>query len=254
MNPEELLAFAEALADVADGITAGAFRAGLRVRTKADGTWVTDVDEQVEAELATRIRERYPDHAVFGEEHGTVGNDETVTWVIDPIDGTSNFVRGNPVFATLVAVQVDGVEQAGVVSAPALGSRWRAGRGLGAWQDDRRISVSVVDRLADAEVSTGDLRYLQDAGVGEPVRGLFADASRQRGYGDFWQHCLVASGSTDIALDADVKRWDLAAVRILVEEAGGRFTTFDGRPSSDGPTALSTNGLLHDEVLGRLAV
>ncbi|MEX0705273.1 MAG: inositol monophosphatase family protein, partial [Nitriliruptoraceae bacterium] len=116
MSPEDLLAFAEGLADVADRITTTAFRAGLEVRTKADGSWVTDADEHVETELSARIRDQFPDHVVFGEEHGTVGSGPAVTWVIDPIDGTSNFVRGNPVFATLIAVQVDGVEQCGVVS------------------------------------------------------------------------------------------------------------------------------------------
>jgi histidinol-phosphatase len=249
VTPVGLRDAAAALADVADEITLGAFRGRLTVRTKSDGSWVTEIDTEVERTLRAQIRRRFPDHAVLGEEDGRSGPDDAPTWIIDPIDGTTNFVRGNPIFATLIAVQIDGDEVAAVVSAPALGSRWDAARGSGARQDARTIRVSEVDRLADAEVAFGGLGYLADLGLGSVVDTLVARTARQRGYGDFWQHCLVASGSTDLAIEADVNLWDLAAVKLVVEEAGGRFTSLDGRRTASGGSAISTNGLLHDDVL-----
>jgi histidinol-phosphatase len=238
------------LADRADRLTLAAFRGHLDVRTKADGTWVTEVDETVERTLREAIWERFPDHAVLGEEDGRRGPDDAPTWVIDPIDGTTNFVRGNPIFATLIAVQVDGDEVAGVVSAPALTTRWDGVVGGPARQDGRRIEVSGVDRLDDAEVAFGGLDVFAAEGRLDLVTELAGRAARIRGYGDFWNHCLVAAGSTDVAVEAEVKVWDLAAVKVVVEAAGGRFTDLSGVRTAAGGSAVSSNGRLHDEVVG----
>lgn len=253
MSGEELRDIALELADLADDRTLPAFRGQLDVRTKPDGSWVTEVDEDVERTLRTAIHDRFPDHAVLGEEDGRDGPDDAPTWIIDPIDGTTNFVRGNPVFATLIAVQIDGEEVAGVVSAPALGTRFDAVAGGQARQDGRTIHVSEVADLPDAEVAFGGLSYFADAGYGEVVGELAARTGRQRGYGDFWQHCLVAAGSTDVAVEAEVNLWDLAAVKVVVEAAGGRFTDLTGCRTADGGSALSSNGALHAEVLALFA-
>ncbi len=250
----ELLVAAHELADLADARTMAAFRGHLDVRTKADGTWVTEVDQGVERALRAAIRERFPGHAVLGEEDGLDGPADAPRWVIDPIDGTTNFVKGNPIFATLIGVQVDGVDVVGVASAPALGTRFDGIRGGAAHQDGRAIRVSDITRLADAEVSFGGLDHFQDVGRFDAIRSLASSTARQRGYGDFWQHCLVAAGGTDIALEAVVKLWDVSAIRAIVEAAGGRFSTLTGEPTADGGDALSTNGHLHDEVVDLLAV
>ncbi len=252
MNAAELRAFTHELADAADAISLPAFRDGVSVRTKNDGTWVTDADTGIEQRLGELIRARLPDHAVFGEETGRVGPDDAPTWVIDPIDGTTNFVKGNPIFATLIAVRVDEQEVAAVVSAPALGTRWDAASGQGARCNGRAIQVSDIDDLGDAEVAFGGLGWFEQLGWGDALRRIVGATRRQRGYGDFWQHCLVAQGSTDVALEATVNLWDLAAVKLVVEEAGGRFTSFDGVATADGGNAVSSNGHLHPSVLGLL--
>lgn len=241
---------AHEFADIADAITMSTFRHHLEVRTKADGSWVTQVDEDVERALRHAIFERFPDHAVLGEENGRQGPADAPTWVLDPIDGTTNFVKRNPIFATLIAVQVAGQEVAGVVSAPALTTRWDGIEGGPAHQDGRVVTVSAVDRIEDAEVAFGGLDTFVEAALMPLVTDLSGRAARVRGYGDFWQHCLVAAGSTDVAIEAEVKVWDLAAVKLVVEAAGGRFTDLSGRRTAAGGSALSTNGRLHDEVLG----
>lgn len=243
---------AHEFADLADDLTMSAFRRDMVVRTKSDGSWVTAVDENVESTLRTAITRRFPSHAVLGEETGRRGAADAPTWVIDPIDGTTNFVKGNPVFATLIAVQVDGEEVAGVVSAPALSTRWDGLRGGPARQGGTPIHVSDTDRLEDAEVALGGLELFASEGRLPLVEAIATRARRVRGYGDFWQHCLVASGSTDAAMEAEVKMWDLAAVKIVVEAAGGRFTDLTGVRTAAGGSALSSNGALHTEVL-RLA-
>jgi histidinol-phosphatase len=237
-------------ADIADALTMSAFRHYLEVRTKADGSWVTQVDEDVERALRRAILERFPDHAVLGEENGRQGPVGAPTWVLDPIDGTTNFVKRNPIFATLIAVQVAGQEVAGVVSAPALATRWDGIEAGPAHQDGRVVTVSKVDRVEDAEVAFGGLELFVEAERMPLVAQLSGRAGRVRGYGDFWQHCLVAAGSTDVAIEAEVKVWDLAAVKLVVEAAGGRFTDLSGRRTAAGGSALSSNGRLHDEVLG----
>jgi histidinol-phosphatase len=256
-----LVRFAHELADLADAVTLPGFRsrfapgaeAEAEVERKADGTAVTAYDRDAERAVRAAIRQRHPGHAVLGEEDGLEGPDDAPRWIVDPIDGTTNFVTGNPVWATLIALQVDGVEVAGVVSAPALGSRWDGVRGGPAHQDGRPIRVSEVGALAEAQVSFGGLAYFAEKGVAGAVRQLTERTRRQRGFGDFWQHCLVAAGSCEIAVEAEVSLWDLAAVKVVVEAAGGRFTDLEGAVTADGGSALSTNGVLHDEVLAMLA-
>lgn len=241
-------------ADIADQITLSAFRSHSAVSTKSDGSWVTASDVTTEQRLRTAVMHAFPEHSVLGEEDGiTMGDPEAPLWVIDPIDGTANFVSGNPIFATLIAVLVNGEEVASVISAPALTTRYDAVRGIGSRQDGRIITVSNTATLAQAEVSFGGLHYFAATKQQPLVDALVAQSRRTRGYGDFWQHCLVASGSADIAIDAEAKFWDLAAVKLLVEAAGGRFSALDGIQHANGGSGLSTNGLLHDAVLALAA-
>lgn len=249
---ESLRTFAHELADIADALTLPAFRDGVGVEHKDDGTEVTATDREVERRLRRAIRDRFPYHAVLGEEDGLDGPGDAPRWIIDPIDGTRNFVKGNPVFATLIALQRDGEEVLGVVSAPALTSRWDGIAGGPARQDGSEIRVSETTVLADAEVCFGGLGYFVTAGQGDFVTRLATRTARQRGFGDFWQHCLVASGASDAALEAAVSLWDLAAVKAVVEAAGGRFTSLGGDPTADGGSAVSSNGHLHDAVLALL--
>jgi histidinol-phosphatase len=244
------------LADEADALTMERFGAlDLRIETKPDLTPVTDADRGAEETLRATLSAHRPDDALLGEEFGGTAVFAGRQWVLDPIDGTKNFVRGVPVWATLIALLVDGVPQVGAVSAPALGRRWWAGAGSGAFTSfggkSRRISVSGVDELGSASLSFSDLNTGWDDG-----RAKFLDLNdavwRVRGYGDFWSYCLVAEGAVDIAAEPEVKLWDLAALDILVREAGGRFTSVDGSPGPHGGSAVATNGLLHDRVLARL--
>jgi histidinol-phosphatase len=251
-----LARFAHHLADLADAITLPGFvdrfapgAQGGDVERKADGTAVTAFDRDSERAIRAAVAERFPGHAFLGEEDGLVGDPDAPRWIVDPIDGTTNFVTGNPVWATSIALQVDGVEEVGVVSAPALGSRWDGVRGGVAHQDGRVIRVSDTATLADAQVTFGGLAYFGDQQLEGAVTALTAATRRQRGFGDFWQHCLVAAGACDIAVEAEVNLWDLAAVKVVVEAAGGRFTDLDGRVTADGGSAIATNGRLHDEVL-----
>lgn len=247
----DALAFAHELADRADELTrAGAGEHGPQVADrKDDGSWVTAVDREVEARLRSLIVDRYPDHAVLGEEDGRTGPPDAPTWVLDPIDGTTNFVRGNPIWATLIGLQIGGEDVLGVVSAPALGHRWDGLVGHGARRDGVPIAVSDVDDLSAAEVSFGGLDVFVRHGRWEGVTGLSGVADRVRGYGDFWGHCLVASGSTDVTVEASLSLWDLCAVRALVLAAGGRCTSLDGEETSGGGHVLSSNGVLHDRAL-----
>ena len=253
MITDDVLALARELADVADGLTLASFGREPKVRHKADGTEVTAVDIAVEVTLRERILAAFPDHRVLGEEDGwgdapTVDRYTRPVWTIDPIDGTTNFVKGNPIFATLIACSVAGEEQVGVVSAPALGSRWEGVVGQGARQDGRPISVSRVDTLAEAEVAIGSFSDIEQRLPGLLAR-VATSTKRQRGYGDFWSYCLLASGSTDVVIEAQLNPWDLAAVRAVVVAAGGRVTDLDGVDRSDGGSAIATNGALHDEVM-----
>ncbi len=247
------LALAHVLADDADATTMARFKAlDLRVETKPDMTPVTDADKAVEEAMrATLGRVRRRD-AILGEEMGRSGAGSRC-WVIDPIDGTKNFVRGVPVWATLIAL-MDGEDVvAGVVSAPALNRRWWAARGGGAYTGRSLSSatpcrVSSVATLADASLSYSSL----GGWVGRDFIGLTESVWRTRAYGDFWSYTLLAEGAVDIACEPEVSLWDLAPLSLLVEEAGGRFTALDGMPGPAGGSAVATNGRLHDEVLDLL--
>lgn len=252
------LQLASALADGADAITLARFGAlDLRVDTKPDLSPVTDADEAVEASIrATLARER-PDDAIFGEEQGGSPVFEGRQWVIDPIDGTKNFVRGVPVWASLIALLQDGVPAVGVVSAPALNRRWWAGRGLGAHTSfadgpPRRIAVSGVADLSAASLSFSDLTGWAERGSREQFLALLNAVWRVRAYGDFFSYCLLAEGAVDVAAEPEVKLWDLGALDVLVREAGGMFTNLQGRPGPHGGSAVASNGLLHPAVLAAL--
>ncbi|MGH3105552.1 MAG: inositol monophosphatase family protein [Gaiellaceae bacterium] len=239
MHPD--LAFALALADLADSISLPRFRApDLAIETKSDLTPVTEADRAVERALRDRLATERPGEGVLGEELGEQGGREGVRWIVDPIDATRNFVRGIPIFATLVALERGGEIELGVASAPALGRRWWARRGDGAFANGERIRVSSVRRIEDAVVSDSH---------GARLHGAW----HSRGFGDFWQHVLVAEGAADVAVDHDVDVWDLAALSPIVEEAGGRLSDLTGARRIDGGSGVSTNGLLHDTVLSALA-
>jgi len=256
VNPADIRGLALELADVADAITLRSFGHAIEVHRKGDGTEVTEVDVAVEVALRDRIHGTFPDHRVLGEEGGLgVGSsteEDAPVWTIDPIDGTTNFIKGNPIFATLIACSFEGRDRVGVVSAPALGSRWEGVVGEGARQDGREIHVSEVASLAHAEISVGAFSDLEDR-VPSLLARLAAGTARQRGYGDFWAYCLVAAGSTDAVVEGRLNAWDLAAVRAVVEAAGGRVTDLDGVARSDGGSAVATNGVLHDELLALIA-
>ena len=243
------------LADQSDALTVARFRAAdLAVDTKPDLTPVSEADRAVEERLRYQLARARPDHGVLGEEMGDQeGAGSPWRWVIDPIDGTKNYVRGVPVWATLIALQEHGQGVLGVVSAPALGRRWWAARGEGAFADGERIRVSAVGDLADASLSYASLAGWEAAGREEAFLAFTRRFWRTRAYGDFWSHVLVAEGAVDVAAEPQVTLWDLAALQVIVEEAGGRFTDLGGTPTAAGGSAVSTNGRLHDEVLATLA-
>jgi histidinol-phosphatase len=252
------LRFAHVLADAADDITMRRFRSlDLRVDAKPDLTPVSDADLATEESLRNMLRRARPRDATLGEEFGQSGASQRC-WVIDPIDGTKNFVRGVPVWATLIGLMAEGEVTVGMVTAPALGRRWWAVRGGRAWtgrslMKATNIRVSQVGDLADASLSYSGLTTWQDSGLLPEFLALVQRTWRSRAYGDFWSHMLVAEGAVDISAETDVKLWDLAALQIIVEEAGGIFTDLSGEATPAGGSAVCTNGLLHDEVLMALA-
>jgi histidinol-phosphatase len=252
------LALAHAACDEADAIARSAFRRDLEISTKPDRTFVTQADTAIERAIRARILAAHPDHGLVGEEYGTEAGDAPTRWYIDPIDGTHNFIRGVPLFGTLLGVERDGELQAAVLSAPALHERWWARRGGGAWArsaDDvepRRIRVSRVATLADAQLLYGSGHDIEASGRAPGFHDLLGDVWRERGFGDFWGYALLAEGAAEAMVEVDLSTWDAAAPMVLVEEAGGRATDLGGRRAIDSGTFLVSNGLLHDEVLGRL--
>ncbi len=238
--------------DLADGMAMGAFRRDMRVSTKPDRTLVTEVDRAIERLIRERIQDRFPGHGLIGEEEGEEEAGASVRWYIDPIDGTHNFIRGVPLFGTLLAVERDGELQAGVISAPALGERWVAWRGGGAWNGERRLSVSDVASLGDAQLLYGSRTESVGSGLLPGFDATIAAAWRERGFGDFWGYALVAEGAAEAMIETGMHSWDLAAPLVLVEEAGGRLTSVDGERSPGIASCVASNGLLHDELLGRL--
>ena len=255
MSQDKDLALALELADRADAVTMDRFGAlDLRIDTKPDLTPVTDADRSAETTLRDALAQSRPEDSVFGEEFGGTPSFAGRQWVLDPIDGTKNFVRRVPVWCTLIALLEDGVPTVGVVSAPALGRRWWAASGLGAHTSFagvvRQISVSGVSELSSASVSYSDLVGWEEQR--DQFVGLLDDAWRVRAYGDFWSYCLLAEGAIDITAEPEVKLWDLAPLDILIREAGGTFTNLAGEAGPHGGSAVATNGLLHNEVLTRL--
>ena len=253
MPYDQELAAMQGWLDATDKIALDHFRVDVPYKNKDDGTPVTEADVAIEQVLRKAIEETYPEDAVIGEEGGMAGDQKSDRrWIIDPIDGTKNFRRGIPIFATLIALEEKGSIVAGVVSAAALNTRWFARKGGGAFRDGAKISVSKVKEIAIAEISSGGVGTIAQSGLEEKFAALCLQAARHRGFGDFWGHCLVAQGSIDVMLDPEVAVWDLAALKIIIEEAGGKMTSVKGEDRIDGGSALTTNGNLHDEVVRAL--
>ncbi len=252
------LRFAHVLADAADDITMRRFRAlDLDVQAKPDLTPVTDADLATEESLRSVLSRARPRDAMLGEEFGRTGTSPRC-WVIDPIDGTKNFVRGVPVWATLIALMADGDAAVGVVSAPALGRRWWGALDGGAWTGKSLTKatacrVSEVAKLRDASMSYSELASWDKAGQLAQFLSLAMSVWRTRAYGDFWSHVLVAEGAVDLSTEPEVSLWDLAALQVIVQEAGGTFTDLSGLATPDGGSVICTNGLLHEEVLELLS-
>ena len=260
------LQLARELADMADSISSKRFRANdLLVTMKPDMTHVTDADKAVESAIRGGLADSRPHDAILGEEFGDEGSDGQQEarrqWIIDPIDGTANFMRGVPVWATLISLAIDGVPVVGVVSAPSLGQRWWAAKGQGAWtservseseQRERRIFVSGVSELSDASLSYNSLKGWDEYGYLDHLVTLSREVWRTRAYGDMWSYMMVAEGLIDIAGEFDLKPWDMAALVPIVEEAGGTFTSAAGIAGPWNGSAIATNGLLHEAVLNLL--
>jgi len=254
------LAFALTLADRADAISLSRYQAlDLEVTTKPDNSPVTDADKAVERAIIDAIAAQYPTDGVVGEEFGTSGSKDRY-WVIDPIDGTKNFMRGVPTWATLIALVENGEVVASVVSSPALYRRWYASTGGGAFVVEggsvkaspapRKLTVSKVSQLADASITYSDF---QGWGARRSnFEKLLDGAWRTRGLGDFWSHMLVAEGAVDVAIEPSLALWDMAALDLIVREAGGKFTSLDGVDGPFGPNAISTNGALHSAIVAAL--
>jgi histidinol-phosphatase len=247
---ERELAFAHEVADRAAEIAMSYFLGEFEVRQKPDLSPVTQADLEVETAVREMIADRFPADAVTGEEHGEGAGDRV--WIVDPIDGTKNFADGVPIWATLLALQVDGRSVIGLASAPAMGERYEAVRGGGArWNG---ITLRVSDRkLQDSLLVFSSV----DDWIEGPRRDIFVallqDTRRSRGFGDFWGHMLVARGAADLMMEPALRIWDWASIKVIVEEAGGQVTTFDGEEPSDGSSILTTNGVSHDELVRRLS-
>ncbi len=237
------------LAEAADEITMKHFRlASLEVRTKSDASPVTEADEAVERMIRDRLSRERPDDGILGEEFGTSGS-AARRWIIDPIDATKNYIRGIPIFATLIGLEENGQIVTGVVSAPALGRRWSASKGNGAFCNGMAIRVSEAATLEEAQIGYDGPTDFDPFETTDNFMKLVRRCGRARGFGDFWIHMLVAEGAIDIAIEPRVAPWDMAAVQVIVEEAGGRFSDLRGDARYDGGNALSTNGALHGAVL-----
>ena len=251
----ELLQVALHASDAADAISLSGFTSrSFGVTRKADNSEVTDIDRATEQAIVASLNSARPDYGIYGEEFGTSGPaNAEATWVIDPIDGTTNFVRGVPVWATLIALVRNGVPELGVVSAPAMGFRWWATTGGGAFFNGTRIYASSTAAVSEAHVSTTPNAGWQAVGGIPKLVQLQTDALRARGFGDFWQHMLVAQGAIDVAVDViGFQPYDNAAIYPIVQEAGGTITDRFGNADWQADSSVSSNGVLHAEVIARL--
>jgi histidinol-phosphatase len=245
------------LANIADAISLERFRAlDLHVENKPDRTPVTDADRSVEQAIKKVLNEKVPNDALIGEEFGNAGT-ASRTWIIDPIDGTANYLRGVPVWATLIALAIDGKPVVSVVSAPALGRRWWAAPEIGAFTKDidgsvREIKVSAVSDLDDSSLSYNNLQLWDQAGMLSQLTALSRKVWRTRAYGDFWSYMLLAEGALDIVSEHDLKIYDIAALVPIVEQAGGKFSAIEGPLTSETSSVLATNGSLHESVRNSL--
>jgi histidinol-phosphatase len=250
---EHELAFARGLADRADDIAMGLFRGdGLLVREKADATLVTQGDLEIETMVREQLAAAFPEDRILGEEEGGDYAGQGRIWILDPIDGTSNFARGVPIWATLLALHDEGTPVLGLASAPALGERYEAVTGAGARMNDRPIQVSDVATITEAQLLY-ELDELLAGRLRETTLALMNECWRNRAFGDFWAHMLVARGSAEAMIEPELAIWDYAALEVIVTEAGGRVTTFEGGSLRHGGSVLATNGALHDELVRRLS-
>ena len=252
------LEFAFEVARLGGRIALSHFGRSPDARRKADGTWVSEADWAVESQIRLRIARAWPDHNVLGEEEGLTaagGGEATLgapTWVIDPIDGTNNYLAGIPIWSTLVGLRIDKESVVGVAHAPALEETYDAALGLGARMNDETISVDPVDKLENATFVFADPREFLERGLTTAFDVLCTRTFRSRGFGDFWGHMLVARGAAHIMLEPHLSVWDVAALQPIVSEAGGKVTDFAGRPWADAGDCMTTNGVLHDEVVALL--
>jgi histidinol-phosphatase len=240
------------LADAADRISMRHFRRDLQIDRKPDRTYVTQADIAIETELRERIAAKYPDHGVLAEELGAQSANRETRWIIDPIDATHSYMRGIPAFATLIALERAGVMELGIMSAPAMQSRWHAGRGAGAWRGERRLHVSKIKTLAEAQIFYASRTAFTEVGKERGFDAVMKESWRDRGFGDFWGYALVAEGAGEAMIEPQLQPWDLAAPLIVLEEAGGRLTDFTGKRTYAGGSAVASNGLLHDAIIERL--
>jgi histidinol-phosphatase len=253
------LDFALLLADAADEISLSRFRAlDLNIETKPDRTPVTDADRAVEAKLRDLIAQHRPDERVIGEEFANSGDSDRV-WIIDPIDGTANYLRGVPIWASLIALRVRGEIVTSVVSAPALGRRWWASKGEGAFTKDvdgsiRQIQVSRIAELENSSISFNSIRQWDNAGLLNPLIELSRKVWRDRAYGDFLSYMYLAEGLLEMVSEHGLQLYDIAALVPIVEEAGGRLTALSGELSDTSSSVLATNGLLHESIQRELGV
>ncbi|HEV3204017.1 MAG TPA: inositol monophosphatase family protein [Gemmataceae bacterium] len=251
MNPEWKNRYEAALlaAQKAGQLARSFFDTDFTVELKADRSPVTIADREAESQLRSRLQKQFPNDGFLGEEFGDQPGTSGFRWIIDPIDATRNFVRRIPIWATLVGLEYKGEQIAGVVEMPAMGQTYHALRGHGAFRDNRRIHVSTMHDLARSTIFYTSISWFAKAGRDGVFMELVRRTETQRGYGDFYGHVLVAEGAGEIMVEHGVHIWDVAAIRPIVEEAGGRFTDWDGHPAVDRPDVLISNGLVHDEVL-----
>ena len=255
----EELRFALDLARLGGRIAMGHFRRDPQSKKKSDGSWVTEADWAVEAQIRLRIARTFPEHNVLGEEEGLTQAgggppvDSAPTWVVDPIDGTNNYIAGIPIWATLVGLEVEGQAVVGVAHAPALGETYDGAHGAGARMNGYPITVDAIGSVSEATVLYASFSSFVDAGLDEPFRELAARSSRTRGFGDFWGHMLVARGAAHAMVEPELRKWDYLPLQAIVSEAGGRLSSLDGGTLTDRGSVLTTCGSIHDDVLNVFA-